>query len=74
MTPPRLTTLRVNFSREVLRPCSFSVLKNKKGFGKEKIQEKNLQPSEVCVLTMLSMLEKPKKNYEMQTVNCKCEL
>lgn len=37
-----LTTLRVNFSREVLRPCSFSGLPGKK-VGRKKYRKKTLQ-------------------------------
>lgn len=42
--PAELTTLRVNFSKEVLRPCSLSGFRNKKKKGREKnTEKKNLQ-------------------------------
>lgn len=42
--PAELTTLRVNFSKEVLRPCSLSGFRGKKKKGREKnTEKKNLQ-------------------------------
>lgn len=40
--PAELTTLRVNFSKEVLRPCSLSGFRNKKKKVGRKIQKKKI--------------------------------